>query len=273
MGISAITSMSSNRNHLRMPGLTQAVVKPGSADQKVKTARGLVEVMTKWVRQQHEFDLDLNRENLSAFQIQVLDDGKKNGCATPPSQEALPPLTKFSFRNDELDEDQLQVIKECLDILLTTHTSWALQLKSPLHQYCISVAVSVLELHSHQETIFQHYLRETMIWGLYTKILHEVQHFCPDFVPWHGVTEDNWSPNEDQMILTKTTRSSDFGPVIGAGLATSSARINIRYQAGIQKIINTVYSTAAHEDGDTKYLSESVNNAMNQLVHVSAWII
>ena len=75
------------------------------------------------------------------------------------------------------------------------------------------------------------------------------------------------------MILTKTTRSSDFSPVIGDGLATASARINTKYQAGIQKVINTVYAMAAHEDGDTKYLSESVDNALTQLVHVSPWII
>ena len=265
--------MSSNRDHLRKPGLTQAVVKPGSTDRKVQTARGLVEVMTKWVRQQREFDLDLNQENLSAHQIQVLIDGEKNGCATPPSHKALPPFNTFSFKNQELDEDQLQVIGECINILRSSHTSWALQSKSPLHQYCVSVAVSILELHTHQETIFQYYLGETMIWDLYTKILHKVQHFCPHFVPWHGITEKNWSPNEDQMILTKTTRSSDFGPVIGTGLATSSARINTRYQAGIQKIINTVYAMAAHEDGDTKYLSEGVDNALTQLVHVSPWII
>ena len=271
--ISAIGTLHSNRKNSWEP-IKAATVKADSLDIDAHFALGLAEVLSIWVKKQHAFEVKL-RKGLTDEQLIFLDgksiNPKKYGCVLPPSFPAMPNILHKDFeftKTDKLTEEHRREMKQCLQILLSSHHPWSAQFSSSPHQHHIGIAISTMQL-SRDEHIYTNYLGEDIVWQFFSKILSLIHKLAPSFQPWHGISlPENRVSNPIQVVLRESLRHEAIGSLLGATMAQSTASINDRYRVGLKQVSKVVQDMAVYRQDGQEYISYDVNLKLRELYQV-----
>ena len=148
---------------------------------------GLLEVLNLWVKSQRE--VEHRRAKQRADQVQSHANPKKYGCLFPPSSESMPDIfdETFTFTKTEMPTDkEMDEMKDCMDILLTSCNPWSAQYSSTPNQHHIPITILTMQL-NRDKSHYQRYLGEDIVWSLFVKILGLLQKIALSYEPWHGV--------------------------------------------------------------------------------------
>ncbi len=254
---------------LRSQPVAPGSIKKSSPESEIQVAYGLVQVFSKWIKDQHNAEIKM-KKCLTEEHNEFLDhDGRKNGCNFPPATKLAPKISVFKFDPNDLDDSSLQRIEHCCKILQKSSHPWAGQNSSTILQHLRGIVGGLLVL-DNDSNIYTGFLGEKTVWLLFKQILDIIRKLRPSYMPWHEISaETDRADNVHQVVPVKTLDGHEIAPIAGAGMADQVSTINQRYQHGLQKIWDTIIETAAYQHEGQNYIGVDIQTQALQLFLVS----